>query len=52
MDVLSFLGEILQFMAKPWFAIPWYVLSVAGVLWVIYDARTTNSALNPPLKVA
>jgi hypothetical protein len=51
MEILSLLAENLQFMAEPWFAITWYLVGILGVIWVIYDARTANSALNPPLKV-
>ncbi|MBN9560555.1 MAG: DUF4396 domain-containing protein [Alphaproteobacteria bacterium] len=39
-------------MAEPWFAIPWYAIGVIGAAWVVYDANTANSTLNPPLKVA
>jgi Domain of unknown function (DUF4396) len=49
--ILNFLAENLQFMAEPWFAISWYLVGIAGVIWVVYDGRTANSALNPPLKV-
>ena len=52
MGFLEFLADTLPLMAEPWFAIPWYVVSALGVLWVIYDVRTVNTALNPPLKVA
>lgn len=46
----EFLAESLGWLAAPWFAISWYAISLAGVIWVIYDVRTANSALNPPLK--
>ncbi|MBW7851677.1 MAG: DUF4396 domain-containing protein [Rhodospirillales bacterium] len=50
--MLSFLAETLPFMAEPWFAITWYAIGTLGVVWMVYDAQTANSALNPPLKVA
>lgn len=50
--MLAFLAGALTFMAAPWFAIPWFVVGALGAAWVIYDAQTANSALNPPLKVA
>lgn len=52
MEFLTFLANTLPFMAEPWFAITWYAIGVLGAVWVIYDALTANSALNPPLKVA
>ncbi len=51
MEFLRAVANILPFMAEPWFAIPWYVVGALGVLWVVYDSQTANSALNPPLKV-
>lgn len=48
--MLDFLAELLPFMAEPWFAALWYGIAVLGVIWVIYDYSTINTALNPPLK--
>lgn len=49
---MSSLASALSFMAAPEFAIPWFVVGAAGAAWVVYDASTANSALNPPLKAA
>lgn len=50
--MLAFLAEMLQFMAEPWFVVSWYVVGALGAGWMVFDAWTANSALNPPLKVA
>ena len=52
MALLSWLANALTFMAEPAFAIPWFAVAVLGAAWMIYDAKTANSALNPPLKAA
>src|SRR5437763_1338156 len=46
------IANALTFMAEPWFATSWYLVGALGAMWMIFDARTANSALNPPLKVA
>ena len=50
MGILDFLANNLAFMAEPWFALSWYGIGIAGLIWVIYDVNTANMALNPPLK--
>ncbi len=48
---MEIVANSLTWLAEPWFAIPWHVVGVLGAGWVVYDARTANSALNAPLKV-
>lgn len=51
MGILDGIANALTFMAEPWFALTWHAIGIAGVVWVVYDVRTANMGLNPPLKV-
>ena len=42
----------LSFLAEPWFVIPWYVIALAGVVWVVHDMYTHNTHVNEAVKWA
>ncbi|MGV7035033.1 DUF4396 domain-containing protein [Methylobacterium symbioticum] len=46
----SVLTDLLGWLVQPWFVAIWYAIGAIGAAWMIYDAQTANSALNPPLK--
>lgn len=40
----------LNFLAEPWFVIPWYGVSILGMFWVIYDINKKNTPLKAAMK--
>lgn len=50
MELLTTLAASFGWLANPAFAVPWFVVGIGGAAWVLYDAVSANSALNPPLK--
>jgi hypothetical protein len=42
----------LSFLAQPWFVIPWYVIGIAGAIWVVHDMYTANMHVNEAVKWA
>jgi len=42
----------LYFLSQPWFVVLWYAFGVLGLLFVIYDMRTSNKTLKPAMKWA
>lgn len=42
----------LDFLAEPWFVIPWYAVGIIGAVWVGYDLATHNTALKTAMKWA
>lgn len=52
MSSAGLLANALSFMTTPGFAIPWFLFGTGAAAWIIYDDRTANMALNPPLKAA
>lgn len=43
---------VLFFLGEPWFVLPWYGIGLLGVLYLIHDMRTKNTALKPAMKWA
>lgn len=43
--------DFLSILTKSWFVIPWYSIGILAAIWSIYDMITTNTQVNPPLKV-
>ena len=42
----------LDFLAKPWFVIPWYAVGIAGAVVVGYDLARVNTPLKTAMKWA
>jgi hypothetical protein len=42
--------DSLGFLSQAWFVVPWYLVGLAGALWVAYDTRFNNRPLNRPVK--
>ncbi len=42
----------LDFLASPWFVVPWYVVGVTGVAWLLYDLARVNTPVNTAVKWA
>lgn len=42
----------LNFLAEPWFVIPWYAVGLSGMALVIYDSHQYNTHLKPAMKWA
>ncbi len=44
--------DALYFLTRPAFVVSWYAIGIAAAVWVVYDVRVDNKALNKPLKWA
>lgn len=44
--------ELLRFLARPVFVVPWYAVGAIAAVWVLHDTLTANRHVAPALKAA